>query len=161
MHSERTITKVKQFPSLLQNSSAKKTKTFCHLAFKFSTSLPAWAMRTTSEWDESRTLTSLMLMRMSPTWSPDSSAGVPGSMAETTTGRDPWIRNPNSPDSLLTKTISSHSIQLRETYCYWLIASFFWWETMVNQKESIKDKDLQSSKKQQRSVNDWKSWEMF
>ena len=67
-------------------------------------------MRTTSECDESKTLTSLMAMRMSPTWRPDSSAGVPGSMAETTTGRDPWIRNPNSPDWRFTMTTSSHSV---------------------------------------------------
>lgn len=66
-------------------------------------------MRTTSECEESRTLTSLMLMMISPTWRPEISAGVAGSIAETTTGRDPWMRNPNSPDSLRTKTISSHS----------------------------------------------------
>ena len=71
--------------------------------------LPVWAMRTTSEWEESSTLTSLMLMMMSPTWRPEISAGVAGSMADTTTGRDPWMRNPNSPDSLRTRTISSHS----------------------------------------------------
>lgn len=71
--------------------------------------LPAWAMRTTSECDESKTLMSLMLMMISPTWSPDSSAGVPGSIADTTTGLEPWIRKPNSPEDLVTITTSSHS----------------------------------------------------
>lgn len=51
-----------------------------------------------------------MLMMMSPTSSPDVSAGVSGSMADTTTGRDPWIRNPNSPDSRLTVTVLSDSV---------------------------------------------------
>ena len=32
--------------------------------------------------------------------SPEDMAGVPCSIAETTTGREPWIRNPNSPPTL-------------------------------------------------------------
>lgn len=47
---------------------------------------------------------------MSPTSSPDSSAGVWVSMADTTTGLEPWIRNPNSPESRLTVTVLSDSV---------------------------------------------------
>ena len=32
--------------------------------------------------------------------SPDDMAGVPCSIADTTTGREPWIRKPNSPPTL-------------------------------------------------------------
>ena len=71
--------------------------------------IPACAILTTSEWDASRTFTLLMLMIMSPTSSPDVSAGVSGSIADTTTGREPCIRNPNSPDCRLTTTVLSHS----------------------------------------------------
>jgi hypothetical protein len=46
---------------------------------------------------------------MSPTSSPEVSAGVPCSIAETTTGFEPWMRNPNSPDSRWTTTVLSHS----------------------------------------------------
>jgi hypothetical protein len=72
--------------------------------------IPACAILTTSEWDASRTFTLLTLMIMSPTSSPDVSAGVSGSMADTTTGREPCIRNPNSPDCRLTTTVLSHSV---------------------------------------------------
>jgi len=71
--------------------------------------IPACAILTTSEWDASRTFTLLMLMIMSPTSSPDVSAGVSGSIADTTTGLEPCIRNPNSPDWRLTTTVLSHS----------------------------------------------------
>ena len=40
---------------------------------------------------------------------PELSAGVPGSMADTTTGRDPWILKPNSPSVLGTVTVLLHS----------------------------------------------------
>jgi len=72
--------------------------------------IPACAILTTSEWDASRTFMLLMLMIMSPTSSPDVSAGVSGSIADTTTGREPCIRNPNSPDWRLTTTVLSHSV---------------------------------------------------
>lgn len=71
---------------------------------------PAWASLTTSEWEASRTLAPLILMIMSPTSRPEVSAGVSGSMADTTTGRDPWILNPNSPESRLTVTVLSDSV---------------------------------------------------
>nr|CAI5843595.1 unnamed protein product [Callosobruchus analis] len=68
------------------------------LASNLSVSVPAWAILTTSEWPRSNTDTPLTAMTMSPTSSPLASAGVPGSMALTTTGLEPWIRKPNSPE---------------------------------------------------------------
>lgn len=46
---------------------------------------------------------------MSPISKPDDSAGVSGSMADTTTGFDPCIRKPNSPDSRRTMIVLSVS----------------------------------------------------
>lgn len=48
---------------------------------------------------------------MSPTSRPQDSAGVPDSIADTTTGRDPWIRNPNSPLSFFILTFFSTPAQ--------------------------------------------------
>ncbi|MPC65440.1 hypothetical protein E2C01_059573 [Portunus trituberculatus] len=73
---------------------------------------PAWASLTPSEWEELRTLLPLMLRMMLPTSRPDISAGVLGSTADTTTCQDPWMRNPNSPDSRLTVTVLSDSKHL-------------------------------------------------
>lgn len=46
---------------------------------------------------------------MSPTSRPDVSAGVSGSMADTTTGFEPCMRKPNSPDSRRTTIVLSVS----------------------------------------------------
>lgn len=46
---------------------------------------------------------------MSPISNPQVSAGVPCSIADTTTGLEPCIRNPNSPETLLTRTLLSAS----------------------------------------------------
>lgn len=46
---------------------------------------------------------------MSPISNPELSAGVSGSIADTTTGLDPWIRKPNSPDSRWTTMVLSVS----------------------------------------------------
>lgn len=62
------------------------------------TALPPCAIFTTSEWLLSMTDTPLTDSTISPTSNPDVSAGVSGSIAETTTGFDPCIRKPNSPD---------------------------------------------------------------
>ena len=75
--------------------------------------LPVCAVLTTSVWGRSRTLTPLMVRMMSPTSRPDDSAGVLGSMADTTTGREPWIRNPNSPRTRSTRTDLLHSEKQR------------------------------------------------
>lgn len=58
-------------------------------------------------------------MMMSPTSRPEDSAGVPASMQETTTGRDPCILKPNSPETRRTITLLSGS---REYYAYETIA---------------------------------------
>ena len=46
---------------------------------------------------------------MSPTSRPLDSAGVLGSMADTTTGLEPWMRKPNSPLTRSTLTNLLHS----------------------------------------------------
>lgn len=51
---------------------------------------------------------------MSPTSSPDDSAGVADSIADTTTGLEPWIRNPNSPEPRITYTVLSASAKEQE-----------------------------------------------
>jgi len=71
--------------------------------------LPVWAVFTTSVWGKSSTFIPLMVRMMSPTSSLLVSAGVLGSMAEITTGREPWIRNPNSPLTRRTRTVLLHS----------------------------------------------------
>ena len=52
---------------------------------------------------------------MSPTLRPLDSAGVLGSMAETTTGLDPWMRKPNSPLTRWTQTVWLHS-EMKQVY---------------------------------------------
>ena len=42
----------------------------------------------------------MMMLMMMTNLSPEDMAGVPCSIADTTTGREPWIRNPNSPPTL-------------------------------------------------------------
>lgn len=74
-----------------------------------SVSLPACAIFTTSEWLLSTTEIPFTDTTISPISSPDVSAGVPGSIADTTTGFEPWIRNPNSPDSRRTIIVLSVS----------------------------------------------------
>ena len=76
------------------------------MTFKYS---PVCAVLTTSVCGRSKTLTPLMVKMMSPTSKPLDSAGVFGSMADTTTGREPWIRKPNSPRTLSTRTNLLHS----------------------------------------------------
>lgn len=49
---------------------------------------------------------------MSPTSNPDVSAGVSGSIADTTTGLLPWIRKPNSSLPRLTTTVLSLSASI-------------------------------------------------
>ena len=71
--------------------------------------VPVWAVLTTSVWGKSKTFIPFMVRIISPTSRPLVSAGVFGSMAETTTGRDPWIRNPNSPRTRKTCTVLLHS----------------------------------------------------
>ena len=58
---------------------------------------------------------------------PEDSAGVPCSMAETTTGREPWIRKPNSPSTLCTSTVLLHSGGRRFTvmHCFHDTELFF------------------------------------
>ena len=70
---------------------------------------PVCAVFTTSVWGKSRTLIPLMVKIISPTSKPLLSAGVFGSMAETTTGLEPWILNPNSPRTRITLTYLLHS----------------------------------------------------
>ena len=48
-----------------------------------------WATLTTCVCGRSRTFVPFIVRRISPTESPDDWAGVPGSIAETTTGREP------------------------------------------------------------------------
>ena len=48
-----------------------------------------------------------------PDLSPEVMAGVECSMAETTTGREPWIRKPNSPPTRCTNTVLLHSGEQR------------------------------------------------
>lgn len=51
-----------------------------------------------------------MEIMISPTFNPDLSAGVLASTAETTTGLEPWILNPNSPLCFRRKSMSlSHA----------------------------------------------------
>ena len=70
---------------------------------------PVCAVFTTSVWGKSNTLIPLMVKIISPTSRPLLSAGVLGSMAETTTGLEPWILNPNSPRTRITLTYLLHS----------------------------------------------------
>ena len=70
---------------------------------------PVCAVFTTSVWGKSNTLIPLMVRIISPTSKPLLSAGVFGSMAETTTGLEPWILNPNSPRTRITLTYLLHS----------------------------------------------------
>ena len=84
-----------------------------------------WATLTTWLWGRSKTLTPLMVSKMSPTVSPELSAGVPGSMAETTTGLEPCIRNPNSPSSLCTVTVLLHSRKNGILACSWKLLRVF------------------------------------
>lgn len=49
---------------------------------------------------------------MSPISKPDDSAGVSGSIADTTTGFDPCIRKPNSPDSRRTTMVLSVPVKI-------------------------------------------------
>ena len=70
---------------------------------------PVCAVFTTSVWGKSNTLIPLMVKIISPTSKPLLSAGVFGSMAETTTGLEPWILNPNSPRTRITLTYLLHS----------------------------------------------------
>lgn len=53
---------------------------------------------------------------MSPTSKPELSAGVSGSIADTTTGFEPWILKPNSPDSRRTTTVLSLSATVLDHY---------------------------------------------
>lgn len=83
--------------------------TGCEFTSSSNTSLPACAIFTTSEWLLSITDTPFTANTISPTSRPDVSAGVSGSMADTTTGFEPCIRNPNSPDSRRTIIVLSVS----------------------------------------------------
>lgn len=83
------------------------------LASNSKISLPAWAIFTTSEWLLSTTETPFTAKTISPTSSPDVSAGVSGSMADTTTGFEPWILKPNSPDSRRTIIVLSVPVQIK------------------------------------------------
>lgn len=100
------------FPSLVPGLDTRGASTLHVLATSSSrTSVPECASLTTSEWVASITLFPFTDIIMSPTSRPELSAGVSGSIAETTTGFEPWIRKPNSPPaSRLTTTLLSLSV---------------------------------------------------
>merc|ERR1712051_483424 len=87
---------------------------------------PVCAVFTTSVWGKSNTLIPLMVKIISPTSRPLLSAGVLGSIAETTTGLEPWILNPNSPRTRITLTYLLHSNVRSRIRLYITALDFLW-----------------------------------